>query len=126
MTKLKFAELQTPLFFNGINFGCKLDTEKRAGLQLYVGYIDLFKCTIMVATFKGMASLVFQPNMVAAIPEDSAPFIAMLKSDIASNVVSPQIQQPIAVAPTPITRKPGRPSAQVSTPTSHVFEPPKV
>lgn len=32
--KIKFAQLHTPLFFAGINFGEKLDASKRTGLTM--------------------------------------------------------------------------------------------
>ncbi len=107
--ELEFAQLQTPLFFKGINIGVKLpkadhrntmilewDTEKD---KLYVWY-------------KGSVAVIPMGNVASAVPKRA--------EDVG-------LVEPIIMPPTPKPAAPtlvkGKIKAQVSTPTSHVFDP---
>ena len=114
--ELKFAELQTPLFMEGVNHGVKLNPANK-GIKLY--WDD--EMDKLMVVFKNKVS--FQPmaNVASFTPADNSPLHAF--------ALSPEVQSlkfPVAqAAPAQVTKKPGRPSAQVSTPQSHVFEQPK-
>lgn len=94
--ELKFAELQTPLFLAGTNLHQKLDPKKRQGmvLQYDVEHDKL---------------LVTWNNETAIVP--------------LSNVVSMVAGESPKAAPPPAPRI-GVVKAQISTPTSHVFDGP--
>ena len=91
--ELKFAELHTALFLCGKNHGMKLDPTKQMGLSLIYdrGEKEL---------------LVGWSGQEAIIP--------------LSNVVSMTAGEPKR-KPAVVQNAPVRPTAQVSTPTSHVF-----
>lgn len=110
---LKFAELQTPLFLAGTNFGVKLDTSKRTELKLVY---DRTEKELMIC-YKGEIS--FQPtsNVANMVPVTSTEWIKKYWPNA-------DLKKP-TVAHAPTTPSKGRPKAQVATPTSHVFEAPK-
>lgn len=138
MVELKFAELQTPLFLEGVNHGVKLDPSKRP-IKLHVGYIPQYQTTMLIVSFKGAKSIIPLANVGNTVPLDAAPFDALIEGAIpnhaqygGANYSVPQNQSnqvPVITTTTAngvsgnvtTTKKPGRPSAQVSTPTSHVF-----
>ncbi len=95
-TKIKWAELHSPLFLAGANLQMKLDPEKRKGLSMEY---DEEKHQLYV-TFNGHTARVPEPSILSMIEYGDAPV-------------------PSKGATTPVSRKI---VAQVSTPQSHVFE----
>lgn len=97
---LEFAELHTPLFFLGKNFGLKLDPKKLAGLKLV---FDEEKDKLHVH-WSGRHSIIPIANVAAMTPFPEP---------------VPVKEEPKRADPEMVRR--GRPSAQVATPTGHVF-----
>lgn len=107
--ELKFAELHIPLFLAGINFGTKLDTVKRPIKLIYDR-----KEKEMIIFHNGIVGIIPASNLATMTPVNPAELIQLYGLD--------QVKQPAPVQAATPTR--GRPKAQVSTPTSHVFETP--
>lgn len=98
---LEFAELHTPLFLGGRNFGLKLDNNKFSGLNLVYDQTE----KELWITHNNKTAIVPTSNVVSMTPGELKPV-----EEIAKPVAAPQR---------------GVRSAQVSTPTSHVFATPK-
>lgn len=111
--ELKFAELQTPLFFHGINHGVKLDQTKNPKKLLWDDVLDkllvIFKDQMAVIPMGNVASMTLKEMTMHAVTTEP--------------VVAKEPAPTIAPMQTMTAPKKGRPSAQVSSPTSHVFEP---
>lgn len=100
--ELEFVELHTPLFFGGINFGTKLDPTKRTTMRL-----------VYDRTEKEL--WVYNKDKYTIVPRENV--ANMTPIDQTRN--TPKFESPKETVVQP--RAPGRPKAQVSTPTSHVF-----
>lgn len=103
---LTFAELHTPLFHGGRNFGLKLDNNKFSGITLIY---DRTEKELWI-THNNKTAIIPTSNVVSMTPEEQP------------------IQEAVAKA-IPISMPAAAPgkfqanlSAQVHTPTSHVFE----
>lgn len=112
--ELKFAELQTPLFFHGINHGVKLDQTKNPKKLLWDDVLDK-----LLVIFKDQVAVIPMGNVASMTLKDTTIYEATTETTKETAPTKP-VNTPVTAA----TRKP-RPSAQVSTPTSHVFEQPK-
>ena len=110
-TELKFVELHTPLFLAGTNFGLKLQTATRLIQMVYDSDVE-----DVYIVFKDEVAIVPKSNVASMTPKDSKTFLKDHTFD------KMEVMQEIK---TTVPRSPGRPKAQVSTPTSHVFEQPK-
>jgi len=120
MIELKFAELQTPLFLAGINFGVKLDIGRRP-IRLLYDKTD----NILLLNHKTDWAIIPLGNVASMTPIE--PLNIELKETPTVTELSKihtQHTQMTAEAPKR-GRPPGVSKAQVSTPTSHVFDEPK-
>ncbi len=100
--ELKFAELQTPLFLAGTNFGVKLDCSKRAGMKLVYDQAE-------------KELHVHHKDALAIIPTSNVASMTPIVHGGEKRTETLVVTQP------PVLTK-GRIKAQVSTPTSHVFD----
>jgi hypothetical protein len=107
---LKFAELQTPLFLEGVNHGVKLNQIKHPLKLLWDFELDK-----LIVGFKNAVALIPAANVASVTPVDASQFLEQDSKVEVRSVISPD-----PVIKTMVKR--GRPSAQVSSPTSHVFE----
>src|SRR5271165_1106186 len=99
---LVFAELHTPLFLGGRNFGLKLDNVKFNGLELVY---DQTEKELWITHNK----------KTAIIPTSNV--VSMTPGEVALIGATEEVRQP-AASPGKFRTKV---NAQVSTPTSHVF-----
>lgn len=139
MLSIKYAELHTSLFLSGTNLGLKLITSglgKRTGLSLSYDRPN----KELLVTFNGNTAIVPTTNVVSMVPGDSgaeeAPSTPVLQhpgevgAQLAQAHTTQRMQeQGIATASPKNKNAPkvnSNPSAnaQVSTPTSHVFQGP--
>lgn len=119
--KLKFAELHTPLFLAGTNFGVKLDNVRRP--------IDLIydrKEKELILHYNGQIAIIPASNVATMTPTHPGEMAALYWPEQV-HAKEQEHKQPQMAVPTPpiVKRSPGRQKAQVSTPTSHVFNEPK-
>lgn len=98
---LCFAELHTPLFLGGRNFGLKLDNDKFSGLGLVYDQTE----KELWITNEGKTAIVPTSNVVSMTPAPKAKAVSQ------SNLPPEKFKTNL--------------SAQVSTPTSHVFTKPE-
>ncbi len=119
MISLEFAELHTPLFLGGKNFGLKLNSKLPSDpLLVYCRRADK-----LYVVHCNKLAIIPSSNVVTMTPVDAASFIQELTYAVAQQAV----QEP--AEPQKLddqsNMKPALPkkqqSAQVSTPTSHVF-----
>lgn len=101
---LEFAELHTPLFLGGRNFGLKLDKVRFGGLVIIYDQTE----KELWVTHNDKTAIIPTSNVVSMTPD-------MGKKELEEG------PKPLAVPEEPRPR--GRPkfNSQVSTPTSHVF-----
>lgn len=110
LIEVSYAALHTPLFFGGRNFGQKLEVPKVGGLSMFV---DLINRDFYVFYMDSFTSLPLDANVGNWVPASLPPGIKEFLSSKRS---------PAKVASS-TPANPGKPiQAQVSTPTSHVFE----
>lgn len=105
--ELKFAELQTPLFLEGVNHGTKIDPARKGVKLLWDQDQDK-----LIILFKGKAAIVPMGNVASMTPENPDSLSLTITSI------------PLAIAEAtnkPVTAPQRKIKAQVSTPTSHVF-----
>lgn len=107
---LEFAELHTPLFLGGKNHGLKL-MSKKVGDPLLVHDDKKDKLYVLHG---GFLAIIPVSNVVSMTPKEPGDLIGELVA-IEAEPVAPQVQ----TKPTGTHQKVQ--SAQVSTPTSHVF-----
>jgi hypothetical protein len=100
--ELEFAELHTPLFLGGKNFGLKLMATPQTKIELIY---DRAEKELWV-NFNGKTAVIPTSNVVSMTPKGLAEVI-------------PLDQNQVQTAPTGKHKK--TQSAQVSSPTSHVF-----
>lgn len=114
--ELKFAELQTPLFMEGVNHGVKLYKDAKGIKMFWDDAIDK-----LILIFKGNVSILPLGNVATMNLVDPSPFLPEM-STVSLLCKESEIQLVEPAAPTtPATKKPYKTKAQVSTPTSHVF-----
>jgi hypothetical protein len=121
MTKiaLKFAELHTPLFLAGTNLGLKLNPRERKGLEIEY---DRAEKELWVHWNGGMA-IVPSTNVASmTLWQADAALLTTDKIGLDSGAAILGARD-VEVVPLPLITK-TKVSAQVSTPTSHVFEGP--
>lgn len=106
---LCFAELHTPLFLGGRNFGLKLDNNKFTGLELVYDQTE----KELWITNGGKTAIIPTSNVVSMTP---APILL--------EEVLPQAKA-VSQSNLPPEKFKTNLSSQVSTPTSHVFAKPK-
>lgn len=109
---LQFVQLKGPLFFCGINFGEKIEIKKRPIKLLY----NRSKKELLIF-FKDKYSIIPMGNISHMTPTQNGVLLPAIPAMAESHVAKAE--------PIPVMRGPGRPKAQVSTPTSHVFDEPK-
>lgn len=110
---LSFAELHTPLFLGGRNFGLKLSKDKFSSLELSY---DQTKKELWV-TNEGKTAIIPTSNVVSMTPADEAAG----KEDKGGPIPLKEALPPPNMQQGPAHAK--RSSAQVSGPTAHVFHP---
>lgn len=141
--KLKYAELHTALFLAGTNLGLKLDPRQRSGLEIEYDRTEKelwvhWNGGFALVPSTNVASMTLWPSDAELLTTDRV-FIPLLAPDVTRlppfdaggepdaadqntqvAAAARQRQESLAVAQKPKAKA----TAQVSTPTSHVFEGP--
>ena len=108
--EVKFAELHSPLFLGGMNFGLKLDTAKRPDMKLWLATLE--NQLVLVVQYKEHTTVVQSFSHAQPVNSTEIGFEPLLKLAKPTPPVK-QTHHPM---------KTGIASAQVSTPQDHVFK----
>jgi len=88
--KLKFAELNNPLFFAGINFGTKLDPNKRAGIGLDYDRIE----KELIVTFNNRSCIIPRENVSSMEPGEPEKKTVKAPAPATGKPIKAQVQVP--------------------------------
>lgn len=120
--ELSYAELHTPIIVGGKNLNLKLDTVKLTGLKLLYDRAE----KELLVTYNNVTAIVPSPTVIQMIPAGQGKPVAQetgLSESLLAQAEPPtQEQKEKQAAQAAIQKAAGLGKAQVSTPTSHVFE----